>query len=127
MPEFPVIEAEMTFISKERGGRSHSFAPNALKTKSYRPHIVLGDVNQREAIVEIVNGQKQIKEEYLGVAFCDGPENVPFDQPVMVKMILMYYPGLAYSEVVPDKTFTLREGGLVVGSGTIRARHMESF
>ena len=127
MTEFPVIEAEMTFLSKEQGGRSKPFPPNTLKTKSYRPHLVIGDLNQREAIIEAINGQKQIKEEYLAVAFCDGPENVPFDEPIKVKMVLMNFPALSYSEVIPGETFTLREGGLIVGYGQVRAKYMQAF
>jgi hypothetical protein len=114
-------------MPKEQGGRSVSFPPNALKTKSYRPHIVIGDINQREATVEIVDGRKQSKEKYLGVTFFDGPEDVPFDLPIRVRMVLMYYPELYYSEVVPGETFTIREGDLVVGYGTIRAKYMQSF
>jgi hypothetical protein len=127
MTEFPIIEAEMTFLSKEQGGRSMPFPPNTLKTKSYRPHIVLGDVKQREPIMEVIDGQKQITEKYLGVVFCDGPEEVRFDQPIMVKMVLMYSPALSYSEVVPGETFTLREGGLIVGYGQVKAKYMQSF
>ena len=81
MTEFPVIEAEMTFLSKEKGGRSNPFPPNILKTKGYRPHIVLGDINQREPIMEIIDGLKQITGKYLGIAFCDGPEVISFDEP----------------------------------------------
>ena len=127
MAEFSVIDAEVTFLSKSQGGRSNPFPPNTLKTKSYRPHIVIGDINQREAIVEFIDGRKQIKEKYLGVAFCDGPENVPFDEPIQAKMVLMYFPELSYSEVVPGETFTLREGGLIVGYGQVRARYMQSL
>jgi translation elongation factor EF-Tu-like GTPase len=127
MREFPVIEAEMTFLSKEQGGRSKPFPPNILKTKSYRPHIVIGDVNQREPIMDMIDGLKQILEKYLGVAFCDGPEDVPFDEPIMVKMVLMYFPELSYSEVVPGETFTLREGGSIVGYGQVKAKYTQSF
>ena len=127
MTEFPVIEAEMTFLSKEKGGRSNPFPPNTLKTKGYRPHIVLGDINQREPIMEIIDGLKQITEKYLGIAFCDGPEVIPFDEPILVKMVIMYFPALSYSEVVPGETFTLREGGLIVGYGQVKAKYMQLF
>src|SRR5215216_3010888 len=127
MTEFPVIEAEMTFLSEEQGGRSKPFPPNTLKTKTYRPHIVLGDVNQREPIMEMIDDLKQITERYLGVAFCDGPEEVPFDKPILVKMVLMHFPALSYSEVVPGETFTLREGGLIVGYGQVKAKYMHFF
>jgi hypothetical protein len=127
MTEFPVIEADVTFLSKSQGGRTKPFPPNTLKTKSYRPHIVIGDINQREAIIEVVDGRKQIQETYLGVAFCDGPENVPFDEPIKTKMVLMYFPTLPYSEVIPGETFTLREGGVIVGYGQVIAKYMQSF
>jgi translation elongation factor EF-Tu-like GTPase len=127
MTDFPVIEAEITFLSKEQGGRSKPFPPNTLKTKTYRPHLVPGDVNQREPIMEMIDGLKQITETYLAVAFCDSPEEVPYDEPILVKMVLMYFPKLSYSEVVPGVTFTLREGGLIVGYGQVKSKHMESF
>ncbi len=125
MPDFSVVEAELTFIPSEQGGRLQLFPHNALRTRAYRPHIVLGDIKQREPIVELVNSMRQIQEKYLAVAFCDGPELVPFGQPIRVRMILMYYPDFPYSEVVPGSTFTLREGGQIVGYGTITSRYME--
>jgi len=127
MAEFPVVEAELTFLTKEEGGRSIAFPPGALNTNKYRPHIVLGDINQRETVVEIVDGKQQLMERYLGVAFCDGPHDIPFGRPISVKMTLMYYPQLSYVEVIPGETFTLREGGRIVGYGTIKARYMQDF
>jgi hypothetical protein len=127
MTEFPVIEAEITFLSKKNGGRSNALPPGVLRSMQYRPHIVLGDPDQRECKVKIIKGSKRLTERYLGVAFFDGPEEIPLDKPIQVKMVLMHYPAMPYTEVVPGETFTLREGKWIVGFGQVKAKYMHSF
>ncbi|MCP4366921.1 MAG: hypothetical protein GY797_02225 [Deltaproteobacteria bacterium] len=56
-----------------------------MSTNKYRSHIALGDVNQREAVVEIIDGKKQLVEKCLGVTFCDGPNDIPFREPISMK------------------------------------------
>jgi hypothetical protein len=113
MSEMTYIEADVTFFSKSEGGR------NTLPTLSgcvYRPHIVVGDPNQKQAIL---NGN-EIQESYLGVAFQAGDENAEFDKSFPAELALIYYPHPIYDSLVPDATFTIREGAAIVGSGKVK-------
>lgn len=120
-----MVEAKLTFLRNEQGGRARPFPPGVLRTGLLRPHIVLGDINQRQAIIEVVNGIRELREEYLGVVLCDGPETVTFGEEISVKMALIYYPRVSYSGVVAGATFTVRDGPKVIGYGTITAKWME--
>ncbi|HEX8992849.1 MAG TPA: hypothetical protein VF784_14310 [Anaerolineales bacterium] len=57
-PELPVVEAGLSFIPAEHGGRARPFPPAILKTATYRPHVVLGDTNRREPIYEAIPSQE---------------------------------------------------------------------
>lgn len=122
MDKFPSIEAEVTFIPKSEGGRE------MIPTVSgchYRPHIVVGDPSQRQAIVSegFIEGMyldNIIQETYLGIAFQSGPENIEFNKPFLAELVLMYYPRPVYDSLVPGATFTIREGAQIVGFGTVK-------
>jgi hypothetical protein len=117
-----MIEADVIFRKESDGGRA--IPPGVLGGLQYRPHIVIGDPNQREAIF---GADRVIAEEYLGIAFVSGPERIPLGQPIRVVMMLIYWPNLDYRRAVPDATFTLREGGRIVGQGRITKRWTESW
>ncbi len=51
---------------------------------------------------------------------------MPVGEAFPVTLILMYAPSDIYSNVVPGATFTLREGGKVVGHGEIKNRWQET-
>jgi len=105
MGEVHKIEVEMTFLSKEEGGRQH---PPALTTpSSYRPHVV------------VENG------EYLGVLFLSAPEFVLANSAFSATLGLLYYPQVDYSPLVPGAEFTVREGLHVVGRGRVINRWIE--
>ncbi len=95
--------------------------PRVLNGRQYRPHIVIGPASQRAAIV--VDGNK-LTEAYLGVCFWSGAETIEPGQTVIAKLALIYYPEseVHYSKVVPGAEFTIREGGNVVGYGTVLRR-----
>ncbi len=61
-------------------------------------------------------------ETYLGVCFTECDQECQLGQPVRVAMELMYHPRVDYSEVQPECTFTIREGGKIVGYGTVLSR-----
>jgi len=115
-----VIEANLTFLSPHEGGRTH--LNMKLKGLSYRPHIVIGDPNQREAIVGPGNVGL---ETYCGVAFADGPDHIEPNVVYTVRMVLMYWPHEIYDPVVAGATFTLREGPNILGFGSITRRWVE--
>lgn len=85
-----------------------------LREGRYMPHIVLGDPDQRKAIVQPGVG---IVEEYIGVRFAGGPETLDIGVPTQVTLELMYMPIEEFSKITPGATFTLREGSTVVGFG----------
>jgi hypothetical protein len=114
MINLPLVEAEITFIPESEGGRGTT--PGLVSsTGSYRPHIVIGDPNQRNAIM-IGN---EVHETYLGIIFHSGPERVEFNQPFTGEFYLLYYPHPDYESVVPGATFTIREGARIVGFGMV--------
>lgn len=117
-----MVEADLTFRPAAEGGRT--IPPGVLDGLQYRPHIVVGDPNQREATV---GADRVIAEEYLGVAFSSGPDRLSLGQAIRVEMMLIYWPNLDYRKAVPGATFTLREGGRIVGQGRITKRWTEHW
>jgi hypothetical protein len=113
----PLIECTVTFLPASEGGRAHPFPHGALSGDTYRPHLVVGDPSQRQAI--IVNGNV-LAEEYIGVAFHEGPPDVPVGIPVDVSLSAMFYPHPIYDRLVPGATFTVREGPKIVAYGTVK-------
>jgi hypothetical protein len=88
-----------------------------LSGNVYRPHLVVGDPSQREAIVD---REGQGTEAYLGVAFEDGPETVVAGEEITVTLALMFAPHPGYDALKPGATFTVREGRRVVAFGTVQ-------
>jgi hypothetical protein len=111
----PRIHCSITFLPTSEGGRSKPFPAGALSGDTYRPHLVVGDIRQREAV--IVDGQGD--EEYIGVAFCAGPLDVPFGTEIRAALTLIYSPHPMYDGLKPGTTFTVREGSHIVGYGTV--------
>jgi len=90
-------------------------SPKYLIGGNYRPHIVIGPTSQWIALKEENIGI----EHYLGIAFLDGPEAIHPGQTAEASFALMYFPKEPYSEVVSGATFTIREGSMIVGYGTV--------
>jgi hypothetical protein len=120
--DLPVIDCEITFLSEQEGGRKQ-FGNGMLSGYQYRPHLVVGDINQRKAILD---ENKFGMEEYLGVVFFEGPEVVEPNIPIKVSMVLMYFPNVNYERLIPNATFTIREGAIVVGFGWVINRRENS-
>jgi len=115
MQQLPHVEAEITFLPPSEGGRTDPpilLSPNG----TYRPHIVIGNPNQRKAITV----GTEIRETYLGVVFESGPDHIQFGEPLRAEFVLIYYPQSEHESVVPDATFTIREGARVVGYGQVK-------
>lgn len=110
----PLVTASVTLLPELNTSRN-------IAERNYRPHIVIGPITQRRAIIAEHN---QLTENYIGVCFWSGPDLLQPGSPTEVLLALMYYdgsPGL-YSSVVPGATFTVREGASIVGYGEILAR-----
>jgi hypothetical protein len=112
----PRIECDVTFLSASEGGRSSPLPPGALSGDTYRPHLVIGNPNQRHAIVE--NGNRLV-EEYIGVAFHDGPAVPAVGTAMVVALTLMYFPHPKYEQLQPGVAFTVREGSRIVAFGIV--------
>jgi hypothetical protein len=124
------MECEVTFLSKDEGGRQTGL-PH-LSGNSYRPLLVVGDPNQRKAIiqgrmvpVEYADGTRGEEwaenygvEEHLGVFFESGPEDGRIGEPLLVTLLLPFWQAIPeYGKFQPGATFTLREGATIVGYG----------
>lgn len=93
----PRVSVAVTFLSSEQGGRSQK----ANDSPRYRPHLVVGNPEQR---VPLTDGSGTGIEDYLGVQFTgDGRE----------------LPRVDYSALSAGATFTVREGGRVIGFGRV--------
>ena len=92
-----------------------------LEGRQYRPHIVIGPTSQRKA--HIAEGNV-LTEQYLGVAFLTGPDELLPGVSAEVSFVLAYFSSVPdqYTSVVPGATFTLREGGSIVGFGIVNQR-----
>ena len=115
----PVVEAEVTLLSTEEGGRSSALRLNH-PTAFYRPHVVVGDVHQRRAII---GPDRFIAEEYLGVQFRRSDLVLAPGSSVTLWMDLIFYPENPYDRLQPGATFTVREGAQIVGYGRILRRN----
>jgi len=110
----PHITAQITFLPPSEGGREA--LPTDFSGGYYRPHVVVGDPNQRTAV--LVNNVAQ--EKYLGVAFVGGPSGVVAGEPFLAELALMYWPNVSYDSLAVGTTFTLREGPHIIGFGTVQ-------
>ena len=106
--DVPAVRAKVTLLPE-------TSAPKFVASGQYRPHIVLGSVTQRAAIVE----GHALVEPYIGVAFVGGPEKLNPGESAEVELALMYYPNPIYDGVKTGATFTVREGATIVGYGVV--------
>jgi len=117
-----MVEADLTFRLPSEGGRA--IPPGVLVGLQYCLHIVIGDPNQRAAIV---GEGRVLTERYLGVGFTSGPRLVPNGVQIQVQMMLAFWPHPVYDTVQPGATFTLRERDRIVGHGRITRRWTERW
>jgi len=106
------IDAFVSFFHHEEGGR----AQPARSDGSYRPHIVVGDPCQRQPKYDEA---KVGTEEYLGVSICGDARLREPGEAHRVTLKLVYAPDIDYSALGPGATFTIREGGNIVGFGSV--------
>ncbi len=109
----PVVRASVTFLRAENGGRA---TMPGLSSGQYMPHVVVQPADRRSP--NVVRGNVLV-DDYLGVRFLCGPANPRFDEPLDCKLELMYHPDVNYDALREGASFTLREGGKVIGFGVI--------
>jgi hypothetical protein len=113
----PLVTAEVVFLRTAEGGRQ--LPPRVSDPGLYRPHLVMQGREVRQATVDDRN---VVADEYLGVQFVGGPDEVRLGEPARCTIELAYFPEIAYLRVKPGATFTVREGAKVVGHGFILDR-----
>lgn len=113
----PVVEARVEFLSPDEGGRRLP----AHDSREYRPHVVAGDVGQRQAIVG-ENGRTLV-EDSLPVAFSGNGRVMYPNRPYSVRLVLWCYPYSGYGALSPGATFTIREAQHIVGFGEVTRWH----
>jgi hypothetical protein len=112
MNEQPVAHALVTFLDARSGGCETM--PD-LTSGRYMPHIVIQSPDVRSPNCD----GRTILDNYLGIRFVSGPTVMLPNQCYDCDFALMYHPHVDYSAVCDGATFTLREGGRVVGFGSI--------
>ncbi|MCA9077539.1 MAG: hypothetical protein KDA93_21115 [Planctomycetaceae bacterium] len=112
MTSVPEIDARVTFLSHAEGGRRTC----AFDSPDYRPHLVVGDPQQREALLD---ESGSLLEAYLGVQFLGNGNGLTPGVSHVVTLGLMYYLNVDYSGLSSGTTFTIREGGHIVGYGRV--------
>jgi hypothetical protein len=83
------------------------------------PHLVIQSPDVRAPNLDSGN---IIVDDYLGVRFLSGPKELLPERPLDCEMELMYHPKVNYDAVRARATFTLREGGRVIGFGIVTRR-----
>lgn len=114
MDKLARIEAEVTFLAESESGRKEPTAK--LSGGGYRPHLVVGDPNQRQAVTV----GNEMQETYLAVAFLSGPEKVVAGEQFLAELVLMYWPHPVYDSLTVGATFIIREGAKIVGYGQVK-------
>ena len=116
MSVFPIVRALVTFLSHDNGGRATM--PD-LSSRQYMPHLV---VHSPEVSTAPVIKGNVIVDDYLGIRFISGPREVIRDQEHDCEFELMYHPTVSYDAVREGTTFTVWEGGKVIGFGVVTGR-----
>jgi len=82
--------------------------------------LVVGNAEQREPFTS--DDGRTLLETYLGVSFTGNGEAFISGDSCEVTLQLDYHPEVNYDHVVPGASFTLREGGKIVGFGSVKSR-----
>ena len=116
----PQIVADIVMLSPSEGGRKHGIEINP--EWRYMPHLAVDDRANRKARTDASN---QSLEHYMGVLFERALSVVdPKTGSGQYPLRLMYYPRVDYSTLRSGATFTVREGGRIVGHGVVVSSHL---
>ena len=118
----PRIIADIVMLRASEGGRNHAIEIDA--NTRYMPHLAIDDRANRAAQIE---SNKLSTEHYMGVLFepplsRDDPATGSGRYPLR----LMYYPSVDYAALRTGATFTVREGGHIVGHGIVISSELET-
>ncbi|MBC7528771.1 MAG: hypothetical protein H7308_14650 [Chthonomonadaceae bacterium] len=113
MNNLPFIIAEITFHPRE--GEINPTVSGA-RYEGYMPHLVVQSPEVRQAAVE----NNEITDEHLGVRIVDSPFKYRLGESAWFTLVLLYE--VNYNALIPEATFTVREGPIIVGYGKVLAR-----
>ena len=108
------LKVKVKFFSEENGGRQ-LLPEDLLSIGTYRPHFVVGNPEQKEALVDENNTSQ---ENYLGIVFISQAGTIKAGKEIEA-VITTVYPEVDYSSLVSGATFTIREGKSIVGNGEV--------
>ena len=103
------LNVKVKFFSEENGGRTQ-LPKNLLSFGEYRPHFIIGDLNQKAT--------KKTPENYLGIVFISQKEPL-IEEKEITAIVSTVYPDVDYSSLKTGITFTIREGAKIVGNGSV--------
>lgn len=118
----PRIVAEIVMLSSAEGGRTRGITIEP--DSRYMPHLAIDDRANRKARTDANNHSL---EHYMGVLF--EPALSVTDTATgsgQYPLRLMYYPRVDYSTLQTGATFTVREGGRIVGHGVVLSSTLPS-
>lgn len=111
----PKIIADIVMLTVCDGGRKRRIEIEA--NSRYMPHLVIDDRTNRVARIDSSN---QSTEHYMGVQFEPALSIAdPTTGSGRYPLRMMYYPRVDYSSLKTGATFTVREGGCIVGHGVV--------
>lgn len=109
-------------LRASEGGRKHAI--DIDENTRYMPHLAIVDPANRAVRTD---SNIQSTEHYMGVLFepplsRDNPATGSGRYPLR----LMYYPSVDYATLKTGATFTVREGGHIVGHGVVISSELET-
>lgn len=111
----PQIIADIVMLSPSEGGRKRGIEIDP--ESRYMPHLA---IDARDNRVARTDSNKQSIEYYMGVLFQPAVSIAdPATGSGLYPLRLMYYPRVDYSTLQTGATFTVREGGRIVGHGVV--------
>ncbi|SMP79157.1 hypothetical protein SAMN06265222_12926 [Neorhodopirellula lusitana] len=111
----PGIVADIVMLNAFDGGRSRGISID--DTTRYMPHLAIDDRANRKARTDENNLGT---EHYMGVLFRPSLSIVdPATGSGRYPLTLMYHPRVDYTTLVCGATFSVREGGRIVGHGVV--------
>ncbi len=107
------VVANVTFLTEEQGGRKRP----AWNSREFRTHVVVSDPGQHE--VNTAEDGRTLTERHLHACLDGDGEELTQGIENEVLLVLACYRAVENERLVPGATFTLREGGRIVGHGRV--------
>ena len=109
MKRKPRIKAEITFLSKDCGGRK------SMPDKEYVPHLLVQDPH----VSNVIEKDLWKNEDFLVVKMIQFPKDGELNEKYIYELELFNHPQMDYRALQPNVTFAIREGSRTVGFGKV--------